>query len=198
VNPAQQGGRSVKPYVFVLDKNSNPLMPCSFSKSKKLCKRGAAKVVKCYPFVIQLLVDLGSNTQPVTMGIDTGATHVGVSVVSEKKEFVSQEVKLDKNTHKRLIEKKMYRVGRRSIHHWYRKPRFSNRKRKDGWLPPSIDRSYQTHINLISFWKRYLPKGRLMQDVREGERKQACVSLSSRLLPFRFFALRNMSFYRFP
>jgi hypothetical protein len=51
----------------------------------------------------------------------------------------------------------MYRRGRRSRHHWYRKPRFLNRKAKKGWLPPSIQRRYDAHLKLIKLAQTILP-----------------------------------------
>lgn len=40
---------------------------------------------------------------------------------------------------------------------WYRKPRFLNRKKKQGWLPPSIQRKYDVHLKLIMVLKEMLP-----------------------------------------
>ena len=51
----------------------------------------------------------------------------------------------------------MYRINRRSRHHWYRQPRFLNRKKPEGWLPPSIQRRYDTHLRLIERLKQILP-----------------------------------------
>lgn len=65
-------------------------------------------------------------------------------------------MKLDGKTKDRLNEKRMYRRGRRNKL-WYRKPRFNNRTRKAGWLPPSIERRYQTHLTLVSKLKAILP-----------------------------------------
>jgi len=50
----------------------------------------------------------------------------------------------------------MYRIGRRN-RLWYREPRFLNRSKPDGWLPPSIQRRYDTHLNLINRIKKILP-----------------------------------------
>jgi hypothetical protein len=63
--------------------------------------------------------------------------------------LISGELKLDGKTSERLTERRMYRRGRRFRHHWYRKCRFLNRKIPKGWLPPSIQRRYDTHLNLI-------------------------------------------------
>jgi len=54
VNQVQQTERSLKAKVFVLNKQGNPVMPCSYAKSKRMVKKGAARVVKRFPFTIQL------------------------------------------------------------------------------------------------------------------------------------------------
>jgi hypothetical protein len=50
----------------------------------------------------------------------------------------------------------MYRRGRRNKL-WYRKPRWANRKKKEGWLPPSTQRRYDTHLKIINQLKAILP-----------------------------------------
>ena len=57
VNQVQQTERSLKAKVFVLNKQGKPLMPCSYAKSKRMIKKGCAKVVKKIPFTIQLNFD---------------------------------------------------------------------------------------------------------------------------------------------
>ena len=51
-NQVQHTGRSLKSLVYVLNKQGNPLMPCSYAKSKRMVKKGAARVVKRFPFTI--------------------------------------------------------------------------------------------------------------------------------------------------
>jgi 5-methylcytosine-specific restriction endonuclease McrA len=92
----------------------------------------------------------------VSLGIDTGYKHIGFSAVTKTKEIVSGEVLLDGKTSKRLTERRMYRRNRRSRLR-YRKPRFSNRKTPKGWLPPSIKRRLDTHINMITKLKKLTP-----------------------------------------
>lgn len=49
-------------------------------------------MVKRSPFTIQLLYDTTEYTQPVTLGIDAGSKHIGISASTEKKELVAMEV----------------------------------------------------------------------------------------------------------
>jgi len=157
VNPVQQTERSLKAKVFVLNSQGKPLMPCSYAKSKKMVKKGSAKVIKRFPFTIQLNFKCENKVQEVNLGIDTGFGIIGFSVTSEKEELFSGTLILDGKTKERLDKRRMYRRGRRARHHWYRKPRFLNRQRKKNWLPPSIERRYLTHLRLIEILKKVLP-----------------------------------------
>jgi len=131
-------------------------MPCSPRKARILLKEGKAKVKKNYPLVIQLIQATGEQIQECSLGIDSGYKNVGFSVITDKKEIVAGELILDQKTSERLTEKKMYRRGRRNKL-WYRKPRFNNRKKSEGWLPPSVQRKFDTHISLIDKFKKLLP-----------------------------------------
>ena len=56
--------------VYVLSRNSKPLMPTSPGKAARLLKFKKAKVVKRCPFTIQLLGPCGESTQEIICGID--------------------------------------------------------------------------------------------------------------------------------
>jgi hypothetical protein len=156
VNQSQNTGSFNSNYVFVLSIEGKPLMPCKPAKCKKLLKSGKAKVIKRFPFTIQLNFECENVVQEINLGIDTGFGNIGFSAITEKKELICGTVILDGKTKERLDERRMYRRGRRN-RLWYRKARFSNRKRKEGWLPPSVERRYQTHLTLIDKLKKILP-----------------------------------------
>ena len=149
-------GQKISGIVYVISINGKTLMPSSSSKVRKLLRKGLAKVVRRNPFTIQLLIPCREETQEVVCKIDSGYKHIGFSCTSKKQELISGEVELENKTSKRLIERTMYRRGRRNKL-WYRQPRFSNRTRKENWLPPSIERNYQTHLNLIKRLEKILP-----------------------------------------
>ena len=120
--------------VYVISKDGKPLMPTERrGRVRHLLKQGLAKVVRRDPFTIQLLYDTTTYTQKTTLGIDIGYNHIGFSVVTDKKELICGEVKLRNDISELIKERKMYRKLRRSRLR-YRKPRFNNRKRKEGWL----------------------------------------------------------------
>jgi len=154
------------PVVYVLNMRGKPLMPTNCRKAKKLLKTGKAKVIKRIPFTIQLKYPTGEAKQNITLGIDIGYSNIGFSAISEKQELISGTVVLENKMVKRLEEKSMYRRGRRNKL-WYRKPRFLNRvsTKKEGWIPPSIERRFQTHISLIERIKKLLPISKLRIEV---------------------------------
>ena len=145
-----------KAIVCVLAIDGKKLMPCTPSKARKLLKNNKANVKTMYPFTIKLNFECENQTQDVTFGVDSGFNNVGFSATTDKKELVSGTVILDDKTSSRLTEKRMYRRGRRNKL-WYRKPRFLNRKKKIGPLPPSTQRRYDAHLKLINLYKKVLP-----------------------------------------
>ena len=151
--------------VFVISKQGSPLMPCSPAKAKHLLKEKKAKVVRRMPFTIQLNFECENIVQPIILGIDTGFGNIGFSATTEKDELVCGTLVLDGKTKERLDERRMYRRGKRARHHWYRQARFLNRKKKAGWLPPSIKRRYDTHLNLIDKLKKMLPISKVIVEV---------------------------------
>ncbi|RKX41681.1 MAG: HNH endonuclease, partial [Thermotogae bacterium] len=63
---------------------------------------------------------------------------MGCSAITDKREVYSSEVQLRNDIVELLSERRQYRRFRRYRKTWYRKPRFLNRKKPEGWLAPSI------------------------------------------------------------
>ena len=59
-----------------------------------MLKAGKAVVVRRTPFTIQLRIATGETKQDVTLGVDAGAKHVGLSATTEKEEVFASEVEL--------------------------------------------------------------------------------------------------------
>ena len=150
--------------VYVINKNGKPLMPCKPAKARHLLEAEKAKVVNHNPFTIQLLWDCEENVDELVLGIDAGYNKIGYSVVSESKEIIAGELELRSDI-KRLLEKRRaYRRCRRN-RLWYRKQRFDNRGRSDGWLAPSLQHKLDSHIKLIERLKRILPITKVVVEV---------------------------------
>ena len=154
----------MKEYAYVLHNDSEPLMPTKIGKAKSMVKQGKAIIVKLKPFIIRLTYNTSKNINDLTLGIDSGAVHIGYSVTNEKlkREYIRGTLEQETNasstnpTKQRIDDKRMYRrIKRNKL--WYRKPRFNNRKKRIGELPPSIERKYLAHKNLILKLLKFLP-----------------------------------------
>ena len=136
-----------------------PLMPCSPAKARHMLKAGKAVVVRRTPFTIKLTIATGETKQDVTLGVDAGARHVGISATTEKEEVFASEVKLRQDITGLLADRLAFRRARRNRKTRYRAPRFNNRVRSKhkGWLAPSVENRIQAHISRIEAVCRLLP-----------------------------------------
>lgn len=144
--------------VYVLDINGHPLMPTErHGKVKHLLKNGKAKVVKRCPFTIQLLYKSLTYTQSIILGVDAGSKHIGLSATTNDKEFYASDVGLRTDIVKLISKRRELRRSRRNRKTRYRQARFDNRKRKDGWLAPSISQKIKCHIKVVENVHKILP-----------------------------------------
>ncbi len=144
--------------VYVLDTTGHPLMPTERrGKVRRLLKNGEAKVVRRCPFTIQLTYRIIGRTQPVTLGVDAGSKHVGLSATTEKKVLFEADVALRNDIVDNLSTRRENRRSRRNRKTRYRKPRFNNRKRKESWLAPSIQNKIDSHLTMITKVHKILP-----------------------------------------
>jgi hypothetical protein len=150
---------------FVLSKDGSPLMPTRCGYAKDLIRKGKAVCKYSYPFTIRLNYETSERTVKTTLGIDPGYSCIGFSVVTDKKELIAGTLyqegsgsKQPNPTKRRLEDRRMYRKNRRSRLR-YRPARWLNRAnaKKEGWLPPSINRKMITHLNLVTLLKKFVP-----------------------------------------
>lgn len=134
------------------------------AKVRKLLKDGKAKVVKRCPFTIQLLYDSTHYVQSVSLGIDAGSKHIGLSATTKEKELYASDVELRNNIVDLLSTRKEYRRTRRNRKTRYRKPRFANRvsTKKKGWLAPSIRQKIETHLTVVDKVHQILPISKIV------------------------------------
>ncbi len=149
--------------IYILDKTGTPLMPTQrHGKIRRMLKNGEAKVIKQIPFTVQILKDTTAFTQPITLGIDSGSQHVGVSATTETQELFSGQHTLRKDVADNLTTRRELRHGRRNRNTRYRKPRFNNRTRTpqngfDKWFTPTVKTQIQGHEHIIREVKKILP-----------------------------------------
>lgn len=139
-------------------------MPCSSAKARLLLKEKKAIVKRRTPFTIQLTIATGETKQSVTLGIDTGYKHVGLSASTEKAELFASEVELRQDITDLLSTRRELRRARRSRKTRYREPRFNNRVRSKhkGWLAPSVENRINAHLSRIDAVLRILPVSKII------------------------------------
>ena len=143
--------------VFVKNMRGEPLMPCSQRKARLLLKEGKAKIICYKPFTIQLLHATGETIQEVHLGVDTGAKHIGIAVTSSNKVLVKGEIELRDDVHENMVNRSRARKLRRNRKTRYRKAKFLNRKRQDGWLPPTVQSKLDATFMWIDKFSKLLP-----------------------------------------
>lgn len=149
--------------VYVLNENGQPLMPTeNHAKVRVLLRQGKAKVVNGCPFTIQLLYSSMNYTQPVTLGVDAGSKHIGLSVTTKDKELYAADVELRNDIARLLAARRESRHSRRNRKTRYRKPRFDNRKRGKDWLAPSIREKTGTHLKAVDDTCKLLPVSKII------------------------------------
>ena len=137
--------------VYVLSITGKTLMPCTEAKARHLLKWKKASVSRREPFAIQLKFECENQTQPVTLGVDAGAKHIGLSASTVKREVYLAEVVLRTDITDLLSTRRELRRARRNRKTRYRQPRFLNRIRtkKQGWLAPSILNKINAHLKVV-------------------------------------------------
>ena len=154
--------------VYVLSHTGKALMPTNHrGKVRHLLRDGKARIVRREPFTIQLLYDSKEYTQPVTLGVDAGTGHVGLSATTESNELFAAEVTLRRDIQGLLAARREARRTRRFRKTRYRAPRFDNRHRKEGWLAPSVEQAVQSHLSLIRKVHSFLPVTKTVIEVAQ-------------------------------
>ena len=165
--------------VFVLDKRKKPLMPCSEKRARLLLERKKAVVHKIAPFTIRLKERVGGAVQPVRIKIDPGSKTTGIAVVWEETTVSPKTGEVETTAHvlflaelhhrggairDRLTARRAFRRRRRSkLRH--RAPRFDNRTRPEGCLPPSLQHRVDTTGAWVERLRRLAPVSGMSQEL---------------------------------
>ncbi len=144
--------------VFVLDTGKQPLTPIHPGGARYLLNSGKAAVYRHYPFTIILRAKVEKPAPtPQRLKIDPGAKTTGLAIVNDATGEVSWAAEL---THRgaaiksALDKRRGVRRGRRQRRTRYRASRFHNRRRRTGWLPPSL----LNRVENILTWVRRLSR----------------------------------------
>lgn len=142
--------------VFVLDTNRHPLNPVHPGRARMLLSQGKAAAYRRYPFTIILKREVtGPQRAPLRLKLDPGSKTTGLAIVNDASGEVIWAAEL---THRgqmikaALDHRRAIRSSRRQRKTRYRQPRFDNRSRLKGWLPPSLE----SRVANVLTWTRRL------------------------------------------
>lgn len=136
-------------------------------KVRRLLRDGLAHVFRLQPFTIQLDYESTTYKQEISLGIDAGSVHIGVSATTEKKELFAADVTLRQDMVKKISDRRELRESRRGRNNRHRKMRLYNRRLHKGWLAPSIMYKVNSHLNIISWINSILPIARTSIEVAQ-------------------------------
>lgn len=144
--------------IFVLDTDKKPLDPMHPAQARQLLRNKKAAVFKRFPFTIILKEPKPETTvSPIRLKIDPGAKFTGIALVNDATGEVVFAAELKHRgfaIREALTSRRQLRRSRRNRKTRYRKPRFLNRTRPDGWLAPSL----QSRVENIKTWVNKLRK----------------------------------------
>lgn len=153
--------------VPVLDKEKNPLMPCSEKRARNLMEKGRAKPYWCKGVFCIILQD-GPKTrymQEVVVAIDPGSKFEGLTVKSETHTLLNIQTEAKTDVKEKVETRKNLRRSRRSRNLRYRKPRW-NRRRNKSLVPPSTKARWDYKIGIVNWLRQMYPvKTLVIEDV---------------------------------
>lgn len=153
-------------YVFLIDQAKNQMDPIHPAQADKLLDTGKASVFRRYPFTLIMHREIPNIiTHPLSLRIDPGSKITGIALVTDRGDVIwGMEL-----THRgglikdALCSRSACRRGRRNRNLRYRKARFLNRKRPNGWLAPSL----MHRVLTIETWVKRLMKFAPICEIRQ-------------------------------
>jgi 5-methylcytosine-specific restriction endonuclease McrA len=156
-------------YVFVVDQERRPLAPVHPGQARRLLSLGEAAVLRRFPFTLILKRAVPDAQQaPLRVKLDPGSKTTGIAVVHDATGQVLWAGELRHRGQQikgRLDQRRMCRRSRRQRQTRYRQPRFLNRRRRAGWLPPSLASRVANVLTWVERLRRLAPIGAISQEV---------------------------------
>ena len=153
--------RLVMSKVFVIDTNKQPLTPVHPGRARMLLTQGKAAVFRRYPFTIVLKVEVVHPKQEsLRIKLDPGSKTTGIALVSDatgEVVFGAELAHRGDTIKKRLDDCRAVRRSRRHRKTRYRQARFDNRRRQEGWLPPSLESRISNILTCVQRLSRMCP-----------------------------------------
>jgi 5-methylcytosine-specific restriction endonuclease McrA len=155
--------------VFVIDTDQHPLTPVHPGRARLLLKGGKAAVYRRYPFTLILKRRVEDREPtPLRLKIDAGAVTTGLAIVADDTSEVVWAAELThrgKAIKRAMDARRALRRSRRQRKTRSRKPRFQNRRRHEGSLPPSLESRVHTILTWVARLSRLCPLTALSQEL---------------------------------
>ena len=155
--------------VFVVDANKQPLNPVHPGYARLLLKQGKAAVLRRYPFVLMLHAEVEMpQLEPLRVKLDPGSKTTGLALVNDATGeviFAAEIMHRGAEIKQALDGRRGVRRGRRQRDTRYRKPRFLNRRRPKGWLPPSLESRVCNVVTWVKRLMRLCPLAAISQEL---------------------------------
>src|SRR6266496_6644809 len=156
-------------HVFVLDCAKQPLDQVHPGRARLLLKQGKAAVYRRYPFciILKCLVEQPVR-HPLRVKRDPGSKTTGLALVNDADGAVVWAAEL---THRgqqitrALHNRRAARRNRRQRKTRYRKPRFENRRKRKGTLPPSQESRVCNTLTWVCRLMRLCPVNVISQEL---------------------------------
>jgi 5-methylcytosine-specific restriction endonuclease McrA len=155
--------------VFVLDTQKRPLTPVHPGRARLLLTQGRAAIFRHYPFTIIMGQEVyDAPMEPLRLKIDPGSKTTGLAVVNDA---TGEVVWAAEVTHRgtaikaRLDQRRARRRSRRHRKTRHRAPRFLNRRRAAGWLPPSLESRVANVTTWVARLRRLCPLAALSMEL---------------------------------
>ncbi|MEG4013941.1 MULTISPECIES: RNA-guided endonuclease IscB [unclassified Microcoleus] len=153
-------------FIFVLDTNKRPLIPCKPSVAHKLLTAGKAAVFRRFPFTIILKKVVTATIESISLKLDPGSKTTGIVLLEGEKVIFGAELTHRGQTIKASLDsRRALRRGRRNRHTRYRQARFLNRTRQKGWLAPSLQHRVETTLTWVNKLRRLAPISLIVQEL---------------------------------
>ena len=143
--------------VFVIDNDKKQLAPCSSARARILLKKGKAAIYRRYPFTIILKHVVDETPEPMPIKIDPGSRHTGLAIVAGDRVVWMGQIEHKTSIKEDMLKRKSYRNGRKYRKKRYRKPKFNNRKKPDGWFAPSVESRLNNVVTIVKRLMKVCP-----------------------------------------
>src|SRR5947209_3098963 len=155
--------------VFVLDANKQALNPIHPGRARLLLKQGKAAVYRRYPLTIILASAVEQPPlHPLRIKVDPGSQTTGIALVNDLTGEVVWAAELahrGEQIKRGLDKRRAIRRSRRQRKTRYRKPRFANRGKRTGTLPPSLESRVSNVLTWVRRLRRLCPVSAISQEL---------------------------------